>query len=122
MSTTMQTRLQARANTTVIAHFGTVDSRGKFTEIPASTVNLTNCRIEEGAKLISDITGREVVSMFQIHSMEHVGLWPGRNSDNEAWRFTLPSAQHPTAETQMEAKNVIKHWDDTEVLFEEIQL
>ena len=114
-------RLQARANQTVTAKKVTVNSRGEISSTD-ETISLTNCRIEDGPKLVTDSTGREVVSMYRVHSMENNNLWLGRNASSQEWRFTLPTSYYPTAQPDVPAKSLDRHSDDIGVLFEEIYL
>ena len=112
--------LQPLATATVIAHKGSTDVRGKFTE--SSQINLTYCHIEGESRRVLDSRGEEVISNFQIFSLENNSLWPGKNESKEEWRFTLPVADYPYLPGELEPKNIIPIRDETGIIAEEIQL
>lgn len=113
------TDLRPLANKTVTATLGTVDEWGKFTS--SSTVSMQYCHIELEYKRVLDATGNEVTSRGSVFSLEDNSLFPGRNTSNQEYRFTLPSSW-PEPRTNLRAINIIREEDDEGEVYEEIVL
>ena len=107
---------------TVVAKKVVIDGYGNITST-TSTTNLTLCHIEGENKRVTNANGVEVVSSYQIYSLEDNGLWAGRDATTkEEWRFTLPVADYPTVKADKVPINIIPYRDEDGKLCEEIQL
>ena len=108
------------ATSTVTATRGTTDGRGKFTS--SSTTNLTKCRITGKTIRTIDSNGNDIRSKYKVISLEDAGLWHGKNSSNEEWRFTLPVSNYPNVESLLIPISVERIADEDNIAYEKIML